>query len=97
MKDYYLWQIRKQHYLDSFKLADDVLRQGVQAISDLITITGVINADFADIKAVMLDKGLAHMGVGFGKGDTRTQDAVKTSNIISTFRNIYRWSYRCYY
>ena len=68
---------KKTTLLDSFKLADEVLRQGVQAISDLITITGVINADFADIKAVMLDKGLAHMGVGFGKGDTRTQDAVK--------------------
>ena len=68
---------KKTTLLDSFKLADEVLRQGVQAISDLITITGVINADFADIKAVMLDKGLAHMGVGFGKGVTRTQDAVK--------------------
>ncbi|GAA0077974.1 cell division protein FtsZ [Clostridium sp. CTA-5] len=68
---------KKTTLLDSFKLADDVLRQGVQAISDLITITGVINADFADIKAVMLNKGLAHMGVGFGKGDNRTQDAVQ--------------------
>ena len=68
---------KKTTLLDSFKLADDVLRQGVQAISDLITITGVINADFADIKAVMLNKGLAHMGVGFGKGDNRAQDAVK--------------------
>ena len=68
---------KKTTLLDSFKLADEVLRQGVQAISDLITITGVINADFADIKAVMLDKGLAHMGVGFGKGDNRAQDAVK--------------------
>jgi cell division protein FtsZ len=68
---------KKTTLLDSFKLADEVLRQGVQAISDLITITGVINADFADIKAVMLNKGLAHMGVGFGKGDNRTQDAVK--------------------
>ncbi|SFC71762.1 cell division protein FtsZ [Clostridium uliginosum] len=68
---------KKTTLLDSFKLADDVLRQGVQAISDLITITGVINADFADIKAVMLNKGLAHMGVGFGRGDNRTQDAVR--------------------
>ena len=67
---------KKTTLLDSFKLADDVLRQGVQAISDLITIPGVVNADFADIKAVMLDKGLAHMGVGYGKGDTRASDAV---------------------
>ncbi len=48
---------KKTTLLDSFKLADDVLRQGVQAISDLITIPGVVNADFADIKAVMLNKG----------------------------------------
>lgn len=68
---------KKTTLLDSFKLADDVLRQGVQAISDLITIPGVVNADFADIKAVMLNKGLAHMGVGYGKGDNRAQDAVK--------------------
>ena len=68
---------KKTTLLDSFKLADDVLRQGVQAISDLITIPGVVNADFADIKAVMLDKGLAHMGVGYGKGDSRASDAVR--------------------
>ena len=68
---------KKTTLLDSFKLADGVLRQGVQAISDLITIPGVVNADFADIETVMKDKGLAHMGVGFGKGDTRAQDAVK--------------------
>ena len=68
---------KKTTLLDSFKLADDVLRQGVQAISDLITIPGVVNADFADIKAVMLDKGLAHMGVGYGKGDSRAADAVR--------------------
>ena len=68
---------KKTTLLDSFKLADDVLRQGVQAISDLITIPGVVNADFADIKAVMLNKGLAHLGVGYGKGDNRASDAVK--------------------
>ena len=68
---------KKTTLLDSFKLADDVLRQGVQAISDLITIPGVVNADFADIKAVMLNKGLAHMGVGYGKGDSRASDAVR--------------------
>lgn len=70
---------KKTTLLDSFKLADDVLRQGVQAISDLITIPGVVNADFADIEAVMADKGLAHMGVGYGKGDNKAQDAVKAA------------------
>ena len=68
---------KKTTLLDSFKLADGVLRQGVQAISDLITIPGVVNADFADIEAVMKDKGLAHMGVGYGKGDNKAQDAVR--------------------
>ena len=68
---------KKTTLMDSFKLADDVLRQGVQAISDLITIPGVVNADFADIKTVMINKGLAHMGVGYGKGDNRASDAVK--------------------
>lgn len=68
---------KKTTLLDSFRLADEVLRQGVQAISDLITIPGVVNADFADIETVMLNKGLAHMGVGHGKGDTKAQDAVR--------------------
>ncbi|MDU5111408.1 MAG: cell division protein FtsZ [Clostridium sp.] len=68
---------KKTTLLDSFKLADDVLRQGVQAISDLITIPGVVNADFADIETVMLNKGLAHMGVGHGTGDNKAHDAVK--------------------
>ncbi len=68
---------KKTTLLDSFKLADEVLRQGVQAISDLITIPGVVNADFADIETVMLNKGLAHMGVGHGTGDNKAQDAVR--------------------
>lgn len=68
---------KKTSLLDSFKLADDVLRQGVQGISDLITIPGLVNLDFADVKTIMLDKGLAHMGVGKGTGDNRAQDAAK--------------------
>lgn len=68
---------KKTTLLDSFKLADEILRQGVQAISDLITIPGVVNADFADIETVMLNKGLAHMGVGIGIGDNKAQDAVR--------------------
>ena len=61
----------------AFKMADDVLRQGVQGISDLITIPGLVNLDFADVKTIMSDKGLAHMGVGTGNGDNRAQDAAK--------------------
>lgn len=68
---------KKTTLLDSFKVADDVLRQGVQGISDLITIVGLVNLDFADVKTIMTDKGMAHMGVGNGNGDTRAQDAAK--------------------
>ncbi|GIM27903.1 cell division protein FtsZ [Clostridium polyendosporum] len=68
---------KKTTLLESFKLADDVLRQGVQGISDLITIPGLVNLDFADVRAVMLDKGLAHMGVGRGNGENRAQEAAK--------------------
>lgn len=62
--------------LEAFKMADDVLRQGVQGISDLISDEAMINVDFADVKSVMTDRGVAHMGVGFGSGDNRAQKAV---------------------
>ena len=68
---------KKTSLLDSFKMADDVLRQGVQGISDLITIPGLVNLDFADVRAVMLSKGLAHMGVGRANGEDRAQQAAK--------------------
>ncbi len=63
--------------VQSFQYADDILRQGIQGISDLITTTSLINLDFADVEAVMKDKGLAHMGIGHGKGRNRTLDAVR--------------------
>ncbi len=62
---------------EAFSMADDVLRQGVQGITDLIAESGVINLDFADVKTVMSDRGIAHMGVGVGKGENRVIDAVK--------------------
>lgn len=68
---------KKTTLVESFKKADDVLRQGVQGISDLITIPGLINLDFADISTIMVNKGLAHMGVGVGQGDNRAQDAAR--------------------
>lgn len=68
---------KKTTLLDSFKKADDVLRQGVQGISDLITNPGLINLDFADVRSVMVDKGLAHMGIGIGSGDSRAKDAAE--------------------
>ncbi|MCR5182359.1 MAG: cell division protein FtsZ [Clostridia bacterium] len=63
--------------LEAFKMSDDVLRQGVQGIADLIRDDALINVDFADVRSVMTDRGVAHMGVGHGFGETRAQDAVK--------------------
>ena len=63
--------------IDAFKTADDVLRQGIQGISDLIVTSSLINLDFADVKAIMKNKGLAHMGLGRGKGENRTIEAVR--------------------
>lgn len=63
--------------LDAFKIADDVLRQGVQGISDLITIPGLINLDFADVKAIMSDAGSALMGIGTGTGEKRAEEAAR--------------------
>jgi cell division protein FtsZ len=73
---------KKTPMADAFKIADDVLRQGVQGISDLIVYPGMINVDFADVKAIMSNQGAALMGIGFGTGDTRAVDAAK--NAISS-------------
>jgi cell division protein FtsZ len=61
--------------VDAFRIADDVLRQGVQGISDIITIPGMINVDFADVKAIMADAGSALMGIGVGTGESRASQA----------------------
>ncbi|MDO5303723.1 MAG: cell division protein FtsZ [Clostridia bacterium] len=65
--------------IEAFNMADDVLRQGVQGISDLISEFALINVDFADVKSVMTDRGIAHMGTGRGKGDNRAKDAVTSA------------------
>lgn len=65
--------------LEAFNMADDVLRQGVQGITDLIADYALINVDFADVKSVMIDRGVAHMGVGYGRGENRAQEAVKNA------------------
>ncbi len=67
---------------DAFKFADDVLRQAVQGISDLITVPGVINLDFADVKTIMTDMGMALMGTGVGSGEDRAEQAAR--NAISS-------------
>lgn len=66
---------KKTSALDAFRIADDTLRQGIQGVTDLITIPGLINLDFADIRTVMRDAGTAMMGIGFGTGENRALDA----------------------
>jgi cell division protein FtsZ len=68
---------RSTSMLDAFRIADDVLRQGVQGICDLITMPGLINLDFADVRTVMSDAGSAIMGIGFATGDTRAREAAE--------------------
>jgi cell division protein FtsZ len=73
--------------VDAFRKADDVLRQGVQGISDLIVYPGLINLDFADVKAIMSGQGAALMGIGYGSGDNRAQDAARdavSSQLLET-------------
>ncbi|MBI2426866.1 MAG: cell division protein FtsZ [Candidatus Kerfeldbacteria bacterium] len=70
---------KKTSLLDSFAIVDDVLRQGVQGISDLITVPGLINVDFADIKAIMENTGSALMGIGTATGENRAIDAAKAA------------------
>ena len=68
--------------LEAFRIADDVLRQGIQGISDLIAVPAMINLDFADVKTVMESGGMAHMGIGIGRGENKLVDAAK--NAISS-------------
>ncbi|MFL5903408.1 MAG: cell division protein FtsZ [Solirubrobacteraceae bacterium] len=63
--------------VEAFRVADDVLRQGVQGISDLITLPGLINLDFADVRTIMCEAGQALLGIGMGSGDRRAMDAVE--------------------
>ena len=68
---------RKTSIGEAFQKADEVLMQGVQGISDLITVTGTVNLDFADVKTIMLNTGMAHMGIGRASGENRAEDAAK--------------------
>lgn len=76
-----LFQIvpKKTPIVEAFRYADDVLRQGIQGISDLIAKPGLINLDFADVRTTMKNKGLAHMGIGVGKGENKAFDAVRAA------------------
>ncbi len=68
---------RKTTLVEAFEIADDVLRQGVQGISELITVPGLINVDFADVRRIMINRGSALMGIGRGHGENRAVDAAK--------------------
>ena len=70
---------RNTSFVEAFRMADDVLRQGVQGISDLIIITGLINVDFADVKTIMADAGSALMGIGTASGENRAVEAAKNA------------------
>lgn len=81
---------KKTSLLESFKLADNILRQGVQGIAEIITVPGIINADFADVKAIMANTGSALMGIGQAKGDGKAEAAVMmavNSNLLETSIN----------
>ncbi|MBQ1329324.1 MAG: cell division protein FtsZ [Mogibacterium sp.] len=65
--------------LEAFAMADDVLRKGVQGISDLISEYGLVNVDFADVRTVMEGRGIAHMGVGTGEGDDKIEEAIQNA------------------
>ncbi len=78
---------KKTSMLDAFRIADDTLRQGIQGVTDLITIPGLINLDFADIRTVMKDAGTAMMGIGVATGENRALEAAQmaiNSNLLET-------------
>lgn len=68
---------KKTTMAQAFMMADEVLKHGIQGISDLISVPNLINLDFADVKTIMFDKGIAHMGIGQASGDNRATDAAK--------------------
>ncbi len=68
---------KKTSFSQAFEMADDILKQGIQGISDLISVPNLINLDFADVKTIMYDKGVAHMGIGRASGDDRATEAAR--------------------
>ncbi len=70
---------KRTSVMDAFRLADDVLRQGVQGITDLITVPGLVNLDFADVRTIMRDAGSALMGIGTASGESRAAEAARTA------------------
>ena len=70
---------KKTSVVDAFRMADDILRQGVQGITDLITVPGLVNLDFADVRTIMRDAGSALMGIGEASGENRAAEAARAA------------------
>src|ERR671932_513115 len=70
---------KRTSIVDAFRMADDILRQGVQGITDLITVPGLVNLDFADVRTIMRDAGSALMGIGVASGESRAAEAARTA------------------
>jgi cell division protein FtsZ len=70
---------KKTSIVEAFRMADDILRQGVQGITDLITVPGLVNLDFADVRTIMRDAGSALMGIGVASGESRAAEAARTA------------------
>ena len=79
------------------KKADEVLQQAVQGITDLINVPALINLDFADVQTVMKDKGIAHIGIGTGKGDDKALEAVKMAVESPSVGDDHYRRYPCYH
>ena len=75
--DRLLDSVGKVSLTEAFRIADDVLRQGVQGISDLIAVPAMVNLDFADVRTIMRERGMAHMGIGMATGDKRAAEAAR--------------------
>ena len=81
---------KKTPLSDAFKMADDILRQGVQGITDLITVPGIVNLDFADVRTIMRDAGSALMGIGSGQGENRASEAARHGRQLAAARVVDR-------
>src|SRR5699024_12319699 len=68
---------KKTTMMEAFSMADEIFKQGIQGISDLIAVPALINLDFADVKTIMSDQGIAHMGIGTASGDNRATEGAK--------------------
>ena len=87
---------RRTSMQDAFNKADEVLQQSVEGITDLINSPGLINLDFADVQTVMKDKGVAHIGIGAGRGDDKAQEAVEAENSFNAVASKFQGAMTAY-